>query len=109
MMFVPLAAVPSQTLSTLLGGQNAQITVFTLTTGLYFSLVFNDQPIVTTRICRNFALLINQNYSAFQGDFCFVDTQPSIPGGSDPIYTGLGARWQLLYLAPSDFAPGIAA
>jgi hypothetical protein len=106
---VPLSPVPSQTLSITLGGQSVQIAVFTLTTGLYFSLTFNGSPVVTSRLCLNTAFLIGQTYSAFQGDFSFVDTMPTATGGTAPVYTGLGTQYQLLYFAPSDFATGIAA
>ena len=100
MMLVPLTAVPSQNVAIVLDGQSCQISVFTLPTGLYFSLTVGSTVVVTTRICRNTAFLINQGYSGFSGDFSFVDTQ----GQTDPVYTGLGTRYQLVYLEAADFA-----
>jgi hypothetical protein len=36
----------------------------------------------------------------FIGDLIFIDTQ----GTSDPNYTGLGSRFLLAYLSPTDLA-----
>jgi hypothetical protein len=99
MLQVPLAAVASQTLSIGLDGQAAQIAVYTLSTGLYFDLLEDGVPIVTTRIARDKTrLLLDAGYRGFIGDFCFVDTQ----GSNDPTFDGLGTRYQLIYLEASD-------
>jgi hypothetical protein len=91
---VPLTPVPSQTLAIVLAGQNCNISVFTLTTGLYFDLTADGVPITRTTICRNLGrLLLDRTYKPFVGDFAFVDTQ----GADDPEYTGLGSRWLLIY------------
>lgn len=100
---VPLAAVPSQTFSINLGSQACQIELRTLGLDadamLYFSLSVGATPIVKTRICRNVQrLLEDAQYQGFQGDFMFVDTQ----GDTDPAYAGLGSRYQLLYVLPSE-------
>lgn len=95
MILVPLAAVPSQTLSIRLGGQPCQITVRTLGSLLYFSLLINDEPIVLSRVCRNRQrLLLDARYQNFVGDFMFVDTFED----EQPVYTGLGTRWFFYYL-----------
>lgn len=101
MMTVPLAAVASQQFGITLNGQACQITVYQKTTGLYFDLLFNGDPITNTVRCLNFArLLQDRQYLGFSGDFMFVDTQ----GDTDPTYTGLGARYQLIYLEAADLA-----
>ena len=70
-------------------------------THLYLDLLLDGEPIVTTRICSNTTrLLQDAGYLGFVGDFTFVDTQ----GDDDPQYSGLGARWQLIYLEASDLA-----
>ena len=39
------------------------------------------------------------------GDLAFFDTQPSAMNGpADPGYTGLGSRWPLYYLSPTEAA-----
>jgi len=42
--------------------------------------------------------LVNDVYLGFSGDLEFVDTQ----GTDDPTFDGLGTRYQLVYLEPSD-------
>jgi hypothetical protein len=100
---IPLNPVPSQTLSCVINNQSTQINVYQKTTGLYLDLLLAGVLILSSRICRNLAFLINQTYQGFQGDFSFVDTL----GNTDPTYMGLGSRYQLVYFAPSDFANGV--
>jgi hypothetical protein len=42
--------------------------------------------------------MVRETYLGFIGDLSFTDTQ----GTSDPVYTGLGSRFVLLYLEASD-------
>lgn len=101
MLQVPLNAVPSQTFGIVLAGQNCQMAVYQKTTGLYLDLIVNGTPILNTMRCVEGArLLLDRQYLGVIGDFGFIDTQ----GNSDPDYTGLGSRWQLLYLEASDLA-----
>lgn len=91
---VPLTPVPSQTLSIVLAGQNCNIAVYTLSTGMFFDLEADGVVITRTNICRNLGrMLLDRGYKGFVGDFVFVDTQ----GADDPQYTGLGSRWLLIY------------
>lgn len=97
MLIIPLAAVPSQTVTVnlrvpgQLARQRANITVRTIGSLMYFSL----EGIVTNRIIRDRQrLLLGSQYLGFVGDFSMVDTQ----GLSDPNYRGLGSRYQLVYL-----------
>ncbi len=100
---IPTPAVPSSTLTINLASQSCQIELRTLgldtDAHLYFSLSVAGVPIVTTRVCRNLQrLLLDAKYKGFQGDFAFIDTQ----GDADPVYTGLGTRWVLVYLLASE-------
>jgi hypothetical protein len=89
-LLVPLNPVPSQTVNVTVGGQVARITVRTIGAQLYFTL----DGIVTNRICRDRQrLLVDAGYRGFAGDFQFIDTK----GADDPVYWGLGDRWQLVY------------
>jgi hypothetical protein len=98
-ILVPLAAVPTQTLSIVLGNQNCEITLQLFGNSLYFSLVADGAPIVATRIARNkIRFLLDAIYKGFAGDFVFVDTQ----GDTDPQYTGLGTRYLLVYMTESE-------
>jgi hypothetical protein len=116
MQTVPLQAVASQNQQIVLNGQNCEISVYVKTgyaysdqpafttpnTNLYFDLSVNGTPVTTFAIGLNAVrLLKNRQYLDFEGDFMFVDTQ----GTSDPQVSGLGTRYLLLYLLPSDIGP----
>lgn len=100
MQTIPLQAVPSQSLSVLLAGQNCQINVYQKSTGLFLDLSMNNAPVLTTVICRDRVKLVRQVYLGFVGDLAFVDTQDL----SDPDYTGLAGRFALVYLEVADLA-----
>lgn len=112
MKVVPLSAVPSQTLQIVLGGQNCSISVY-IKTGAdladqtlqtpkqqtYMDLGYNGITVTTTALCLDQEqVLLDRQYLGFVGDFMFVDTQ----GNDDPVYTGFGTRWVLLYLEAAD-------
>lgn len=91
---IPLAAVPSQTLTVVLSGQSCEIVLTTLSTGFYFSLTADGRVITVNTICRNVArLLLDRQYLGFVGDFMFRDLQ----GDTDPVFAGLGTRYVLVY------------
>lgn len=96
MIQVPLSTIPSQSLSIRLGGQPCQISLRKNGDFLYFSLLVNNEPIVTYRMCQNRQrLLIDAKYKGFIGDFMFVDQSPA---DAPPEYTGLNTRWIFYYL-----------
>jgi hypothetical protein len=112
MMVVPISDVPSQTLQTVLGGQNCNISVY-IKTGAdltdqtlqtpkqqtYMDLSYDSITVTTTALCLDQErILLDRQYLGFVGDFMFVDTQ----GSDDPVYTGFGTRWVLLYLESTD-------
>jgi hypothetical protein len=107
MLIVPLQPVPSQTLTSLLSNQNCRINVYQKAFGLYFDLTvptIQTDPIVAGIVCRNANRLIRYAYLGFVGDFSFFDLlNTAMP--SDPDYTGLGGRFQLVYLEASDLVP----
>lgn len=99
MLTVPLAPVPAQNLSIVLDAQACNISVYAQTTGIFFDLTANGKVVKTAVIMRDGArLLQDAQYLGFVGDFVCVDTQ----GELDPEYTGLGARWALVYLEAAD-------
>lgn len=107
MQIIPLEAVPSQQFTIGLNGQNCLLAVYQKTTGIYFDLSLNGTPIASTVRCLNCArLLADRQYAGFNGDFMFVDTtaQAAPLEGADPVYTGLGAQFQLWYLEAADIA-----
>jgi hypothetical protein len=103
MQIVPLNANPNQTLTIGLNNQSCQIDVYQTPDALFLDLSVNNQMIIGGVICQNLNRIVRDLYLGFQGDLGFVDTQ----GVSDPDYTGLGTRFQLIYLSPSDLQPGV--
>jgi hypothetical protein len=99
---IPLAAIPSQTLAILLNNQNCQINVYQETTGLFIDLYVNDTLIIGGVIGENANRIVRSIYLGFSGDLSFYDSQ----GTDDPVYTGLGTRFFLLYLFPADLPAG---
>ncbi len=100
MQYIPLASIPSQIVTVQLNGQNSQINVYQRFFGLYLDLYVNNVLIVAGCLCENLNRLVRSTYLGFQGDLGFWDTQ----GSSDPNYTGIGKRFQLVYLTPADLA-----
>lgn len=102
---VPLQTIPNQTLQIQLEGQACTIDVFQYAYGLFFTLYVADTLIIASVLCQNLNRLVRDLYLGFSGDFVFFDTQ----GTSDPVFGGLGgdtARFQLVYLLPSDLPAG---
>ena len=103
MQTVPLNATPSQQITVTLNNQPCQIVVRQTTRGLFMDLSVNNVLLLGGLICQNLNLLVRSVYIGFIGDMCFVDTQ----GANDPDYTGLGSRYQLVYLLPSEIPAGL--
>jgi hypothetical protein len=102
---IALQAVPSQQLQVVLGGQNCQIAVYLLGSQLFVDVQLNGTDLSIGVVAHDQIPLIPTVYFGFQGNILFVDTQ----GSTDPVYTGLGARYQLLYLTAADYAAIVAA
>lgn len=105
MQIVPIQAIPNQTLQVQLGGQACIFNIYQLAYGLFMDVYVGNGLIVAGVLCENRNRIVRSLYLGFVGDVCFFDTQ----GGQnpqDPIFTGLGARYQLVYLSPSDLPAG---
>lgn len=98
MMTIPLQAVAAQTLNVSLSGQNCVINVYQKSVGLFLDLYIDDAPIVTAVLCHDRVRIVRDAYLGFIGDLFFADTQ----GVNDPVYTGLGAQFQFVYMEASD-------
>lgn len=119
-LVIPLSAVPSQTLNVTLNNQPCTINVYAKNinvphdptsvgivttpptfdniTPIFLDLYVNDVAIITGVLCLNQVLIVRDTYLGFIGDLCMVDTQSE---GLDPQVSGLGTRWQLVYLQDS--------
>lgn len=103
MLSVPLQPVSNQTLSVNLGGQSVQLNIYQKQTGLYIDVLVNNGLIIGGVICENVNRIVRDLYLGFIGDFVFVDIQ----GNDDPEFTGLGDRFQLIYLEAADLPTGV--
>ena len=95
---IPLLPVPSQVLNVQLGEQLCRIRIYARRYGLFCDLYVNDTLIIGGVLCLNLVKIVRSAYLGFEGDLAFNDTQ----GNSDPIYTGLGDRFVLLWLESDD-------
>jgi hypothetical protein len=98
MQTVPIQTLPSQQVQAQLDGQPCQLNVYQTTFGLFMDVYVNGELVIGGVICQNLNRIVRSLYLGFSGDFAFVDTQ----GSSDPIYTGLGARYLLGYFGADE-------
>lgn len=103
MQIVPIQAIPYQTVAVQLAGQPCILNIYQKTYGLFLDLYVNGSLVVGGVICENLNRIVRNVYLGFVGDFVFGDTQ----GTSDPIYTGLGTRYLLVYLEEVDLPGGV--
>lgn len=100
MQTISAQAVPNQKLQCQLGAQATTLEIIQMNFGLFMNVAVSGGEIVSGVICQNLNRIVRRAYLGFSGDFVWVDTL----GDADPIYTGIGARYQLLYLTPDDLA-----
>lgn len=102
MLIVPLIPAPSQEVKTVLAGQVVELRVYQLRYGMFIDIYVAGILEIGGVICQNLNRIIRNAYLndsvGFSGDFCFIDTQ----GSSDPVFDGLGTRYQLAYLAEAE-------
>lgn len=99
---VPIQAVPNQQVQCQLGGQACTLNIYQQAYGLYVDVFVGLSPIIEGVIAENLNRIVRSLYLGFSGDFTFFDTQ----GKSDPIYTGLGTRFLLIYIDASELPAG---
>jgi hypothetical protein len=100
MLIIPLQATASQVVTVTLTNQPCRIEVAQKSTGLFINLYVSDVLIIGGVICLNGVPIVRDAYLGFTGDLAFFDNQ----GTTDPVYTGLGDRYSLVYIAPGDIA-----
>jgi hypothetical protein len=105
MLIVPTQAVPNQSLQVQLGNQACTLNVYQYPYGLFMDVYVSGAIIIGGVICENLNRIVRDFYLGFVGDFVWFDTQ----GSNDPIYTGLGSRYQLIYLEAADINQEVAS
>lgn len=98
MQQVPLQALPNFSTSIVLNNQACRINIRQTSTGVYLDLYVNNQLIIAGVICQNLNRIVRDAYLGFIGDLAFFDLQ----GNDDPVYTGFGTRFILVYLEEAD-------
>jgi hypothetical protein len=93
-LIVPIQALPYQSLTVQLGGQQCRINIFQNREMLCMDLTVNSVRIASSLCCRDRTSIIRHAYLGFVGTLAFVDTM----GVSDPVFTGLGTRFKLAYI-----------
>lgn len=100
MQIVPLRPLPSQTVTISLANQTTQITVSQTDYGMFIDIAVNNSTIINGVLCEDRNRIVREAYLGFIGDFTFIDNQ----GLADPVYTGLGSRFNLAYLEVADLS-----
>ena len=100
MKSIVLQPVPAQQTNVVLDGQACSISVYVKTQCMFFDLAVNGTQVATAIQCKNLVNLVPTSYAGFSGWLLFFDTL----GSDDPVYTGLGSRWLLIYLDSADLA-----
>jgi hypothetical protein len=103
MLLVPLQPLPSQVVNVVLDSQPCTINVSQKFYGIFVDLYINNVLIIAGTLALNLTRMVRSLYLGFSGDLVFLDTQ----GTQDPYYTGLGTRYQLIYLETTDLPPGV--
>lgn len=103
MNIVPIDAVASQRFTISLANQACQIELYQKVDGLFMNLFVNDVLVIGGVICENQNRIVRDRYLGFSGDFFFNDSQ----GSDDPVYTGLGSRFRLIFIDPTELPAGV--
>lgn len=90
---IPLSAVPFQTVSAVVNGQQYRITVRQLGAFLYTSVTVDGTKVTDTVAATVATGIIPWAQNVADTNPYFVDTQ----GSQAPQYEGIGERWVLLF------------
>lgn len=103
MQIIPIRPLPNQTLQAQLAQQAVALNIYQLAYGLFVDVYKDNALVIGGVIAQNLNRIVRDEYLGLIGDFTFVDTQAA-PGepGDDPVFTGLGDRFQLVYLEAAD-------
>ncbi len=103
MVIVPTQATPNQNFGVSLNSQSTTLHIYQTLYGLFMDVSVGGSLIIGGVICQNLNRIVRDIYLGFSGDLMFLDNE----GNDDPYYSGLGSRWSLVYLFPSDLPAGL--
>lgn len=98
MRTIPLEPKKSQAIAVDLSGQKCTIRLIQRTSFIYFDLTVNGNPIAQGIPCLYGNKIVRYPYLGFIGDLVFLDNT----GSEDPLWSGLGSRFELYYIEESD-------
>lgn len=111
MVIIPLQAAPTQTLNISLNGQACTLNLYAAGEDLnsdnnipVFVDLYVGGVLIEGGMFSNIGVrMVRDSYLGFLGDLVMSDTQPDPNLGPEQAqWQGLGARWSLLYLYPSE-------
>lgn len=100
MQIIPLQSVANQIVKVVLAGQNCQISLNTRNDSIFVDVNVNGVDLVCNVIAQNLNQIICSQYVGFSGQLMFIDSSQS----DDPVFSGLGSRYFLMYLSESENA-----
>lgn len=103
MLQIPIQPEPSQIVKAVLGSQNCQINIYLEEDIFFFDINSNGTDIVIAVRILNAVPLVCIQYTGFQGNLIFIDTQGTSDPNKDSV-TELGTRYQLIYLEADEYA-----
>ena len=95
-IIIPVQATANQAFSCVLDDQRAQIALTTTDYGLFADVSYQGVSVAAGRLCEDRTDLNPDRYRGLPQFLGFVDTQ----GATDPVYTGFGTRYFLIYGSP---------
>lgn len=93
---IPLQDSANQSFSCTLDGAIAQITLRTTDYGLFADVVYAGVSVAAGRICLDRTDINPNRYLGMPQALFFADLQ----GATDPVYTGFGTQYLLIYGNP---------
>jgi hypothetical protein len=102
MQEVPTQAIANQSIQVQLADQACTLNVYQLAYGLFMDVYVNGALVVGGVVCQDANRIVRSLYLGFHGDLMWADTQ----GSDDPVYTGLGTRFRLIYVEVADLPEG---
>lgn len=93
---IPVQPQANQSFTCILDGQAARITLETTDYGLFATVIYNGVNVASSRLCLDRTNINSAAYNGLPQALFFADLQ----GQTDPVYTGFGTRYVLLYGNP---------
>lgn len=94
---IPIQPLALQTFACTLDGKQAQFTITSTDKGVFADVVYNGVSVIAGRLCLDRTNINPARYNGLPQGLFFADQQ----GTSDPVYTGFGSRFLLLYGDPA--------